>query len=175
MNGKANLSWVIAVLAMGATALLLTPEAAVAQEMAPGIMETETSRVKDYGRPGYPRVTVYIWGNANSGVWTVEEGTDLLEYVSVAAEVDFTQNPETRVKNILRLYRKGQGTDEPAFEASLSDIFSRQTTYPTLQNGDVLVIETIQRRAFFYRFREAIQIAGTLASVVSLGFIIWDR
>jgi len=150
---------------------LLLPAPAVAQNALPGFAEPSDSYVKDYGRPGYPRVRVYLWGNADSGVWTVEEGTDFLDFLSTAGNGNFNRQPDRRVKNFVRLYREGQTNAEPVFEERLESLFARQVAYPTLQNGDVLVIETEQRRRRF-TLRQVGFVTGTLASIASLVFIV---
>lgn len=159
-------------LLLGGISLAVTPEPAAAQDVAAGITTSE-SGVMDYGRPGYPRVRIYLWGNAQQGVWTVEEGTDLLEYLSVATQGDFRESAENRVRNVVRLYRKGQTTGEPVFKSRVEKIFARQVDYPQLRDGDVLVMETIERRRLF-TFRQISRIVGTAASLVSLGFLVFD-
>lgn len=160
------------VLALVVSLFMVFPGGVFAQDMSPEI--TSLSETKDYGRPGYPRVTVYLWGNADSGVWTVEEGTDLLEFLSVAARGDFNQSAETRKKNLLRVYRRGQVDEKPIFETELDKIFARQIEYPELQDGDVYVVESIQKRRFFYKFRQVSQVTGAVASLVSLGVLLFD-
>ena len=152
----------------------LVPAPAVAQNTVPGLLEPPgTAQVQDYGRPGYPRVQIYLWGNANHGVWKVEEGTDLLEYLSLAGQGDFRQGAETRVKNVLRIYRDGQVGADPVFETQLEDLFARQVESPVLREGDVLVVESIERRRPF-TFRQSAQVTGTMASIATLVFLIQD-
>lgn len=133
----------------------------------------ENPAVQDYGRPGMPRITVYVWGNAQTGVWTIEEGASLLEVVSATSRVRLEQrNPEERQIRTLRLYREGNRSGDPAFEARLEDVFSRRVELPELRNRDVLVIETRARRRLSWR--DVNQLAGTVASVLSV-FILIDR
>lgn len=156
--------------------VLLSPDVSQAQQIPPSsLLDGGLSQVQeyDYGRPGYPRVTIYLWGNAQNGMWTVEQGTNFLEYLSVAARGNFNEAAETRVKNKIRLYREGQIDDEPVFEADLEAIFSRKVDYPKLQSGDVLIVESIQRRRFF-TFRNMSQVVGTTASLVSLGLLVFN-
>ena len=69
----------------------LATTAAHAQNMG------ENPAIQDYGRPGMPRITIYVWGNAQTGVWTVEEGASMLEVVSATARVRLDQrSPERR-------------------------------------------------------------------------------
>ncbi|PEN09237.1 hypothetical protein CRI93_00465 [Longimonas halophila] len=133
----------------------------------------ENPAIQDYGRPGMPRITIYVWGNAQTGVWTVEEGASMLEVVSATARVGLDErNPERRQIHTLRLFRDGDRSGDPAFEARLEDVFSRSVTLPELRERDVLVIESRTRRRLSWR--DISQVTGTIASVVSI-FILLDR
>ncbi len=130
--------------------------------------------VKTYGRPGYAKVTVYVWGTADTGVWSVEQGTDLLEFLSVAVRTaGNTRNADVRSYQVFKLYRENQNRrGDPFFEARMDDLFSRTLSYPEIQEGDILVIETIARRRFTWR--DISQVTGTLASLVST-YLLIDR
>ena len=130
--------------------------------------------VKEYGRPGYPKITVYVWGNADSGVWAVEEGTDLLEFLSVTARTRFSdRNPDERSIELLRMYREGRpGTDDPFFESRIEELFSRRGDYPALQEGDILVLETQTRSRFTWR--DITRVVGTVAAILNT-YLLLDR
>lgn len=133
----------------------------------------ENPAIQDYGRPGVPRITIYVWGNAQTGVWTVEEGASMLEVVSATARVGLDErNPERRQIHTLRIFRDGDRSGNPEFEARLEDVFSRSVTLPELRERDVLVIDTRTRRRLSWR--DVNQVAGTIASVLSI-FILLDR
>jgi hypothetical protein len=132
-----------------------------------------TPNVKEYGRPGYPVVTVYVWGNADTGVWNVEEGTDLLEFVSVVSRSQFgDQGPDRRAIQKLKLYRDGRTEGEPVFEARVQDLFTARSNYPALQAEDILVLETEVKNRFTWR--DLGQIVG-IASTVLNTYLILDR
>jgi hypothetical protein len=132
-----------------------------------------TPNIKEYGRPGYPVFTVYVWGNADTGVWSVEQGTDLLEFVSVVSRAQFgDQGPDRRSVQKLKLYRNGRTEGEPFFESRIQDLFTARTTYPALQSEDILVLETEVKSRFTWR--DVGQIVG-IASTVLNTFLILDR
>lgn len=163
--------YVFAVL-LGA-ALLLPTGAATAQAQQVPQSTLLTPNVKEYGRPGYPVMTVYVWGNADTGVWSVEEGTDLLEFLSVISRVQFGErNPDRRATELLRLYRDGGPGDEPLFEAQIQDLFSQRNQYPALQEGDILVLETKVKTRFTWRdVGRVVGVAGTFFNT----WLILDR
>lgn len=167
-----TLSRLALILVAGALLTLIVPQQAMSQESIPEFSESgDIAQTNDYGRPGYPRVRIYLWGNAQNGVWTVEEGTDLLEFLSASATGNFNQRADTRVKNILKVYRRGQVGKEPAFEMDVREIFARQNESFSLQTGDVLVVESVQNRRIL-TFRGISRVTGTIASVASLIFLI---
>ena len=118
-------------------------------------------------------MTVYVWGNADTGVWSVEEGTDLLEFLSVISRMRFgEQNPERRATEVLRLYRDGRPGDDPFFEAPIQELFARADQYPALQEGDILVLETNVRTRFTWRdVGRVVGVAGTFFNT----WLILDR
>ena len=130
--------------------------------------------VKTYGRPGYAKVTVFVWGTADTGVWNVEEGTDLLEFLSVAVRSEGgNRGADIRSYQVLKMYREDQNRrSDPFFESRMDELFSRTQSYPAIQEGDILVIETRSRRRFTWR--DISQVTGTLASLVST-YLLIDR
>lgn len=133
-----------------------------------------TPTVKDYGRPGFPRMTIYVWGNADSGVWNVEKGTDLLEFVSVISRARMTENsPERRRIEKLSIYRDQQpGGGDPFYETDVRDIFAARDSYPALQEGDILLLETQTRTRFTWR--DIARVTGTIAALVNT-YLLFDR
>lgn len=129
--------------------------------------------VKEYGRPGYPKMTVYVWGRADTGVWNVERGTDLLEFVSVVARVQMTNNsPERRLIDKLSIYREGSRRGRPDFETRIETLFSARGSYPALQDGDILVLESTARNRFTWR--DVARITGALGTFLNT-YLLLER
>lgn len=130
--------------------------------------------IREFGEPGVPKVTVYLWGdNANNGIWRVDEETDLLTFLSVASVSGFTERrPEVQSSIWIRIYRQGEGQgDDPFFQAEAGDVLSEpRGSLPTLRDDDVVVVESQTRRRFTWR--DISQITGTAASLLSLYFTI---
>lgn len=134
---------------------------------------TTTPNVKEYGRPGYPEMTVYVWGDADTGVWNVEEGTDLLEFLSVVSRLRFGENrPDQRAVQTLRLYRDGRVEGSPVFESRVQELFTEREEYPDLQEGDILVLETRSRNRFTWR--DVREVVGTAAVLLNT-YLLIDR
>mgnify|MGYP006280611613 CR=1 FL=1 len=158
---------------LGAGLLFLaTPSVGWAQQ-SPQLSALTSPQIKEYGRPGYPKITVYVWGNADTGVWNVEEGTGLLEFVSVISRVQFgNQRPESRNVQTLRIYRADRTDKDPFFESRVEKLFTERTVYPSLKDGDILVLETNVKNRFSWRlFREIISTAAILLNT----YLLLDR
>lgn len=143
--------------------LLMAPMAASGQ------LTEDLEGVNVYGRPGYPKITVFVWGQAQNGVWLVEEDTGLIELLTVAARSDVTiRQPDRRSETFVKIFRNGaspRGSD-PLFMANVDEVFSGQRSYPAFEDGDILVVENrVRRRVTWW---DVSQIVGTVSSGVSL-------
>lgn len=156
-------------------ALLLVPAEAQAQQQPTDARTLTNPTVKKYGRSGYPTLTVYVWGNADTGVWNVEKGTDLLEFVSVVSRVRMAENdPDSRRIETLSIYRNQnpEGDNDPFFESRIKDLFANPDTYPDLQEGDILLLETETRNRFTWR--DIARVTGTVAALVNT-YLLLDQ
>jgi hypothetical protein len=157
---------------LGLILLLLCPPAVWAQPL-PQSSPLSTPRVKEYGRPGYPQITVYVWGSADTGVWQVEKGTDLLEFASVISQVRLEAgDPSRRIVNLLQIYRDGSTDGEPFFESKIGDLFTQRKGYPEMQDGDILVLQRETKGRFTWR--DAAQIFTTVGTILNT-YLILDR
>jgi hypothetical protein len=131
----------------------------------------EENQIRVYGQPGNPKMSVYVWGQAQTGLWSVDVGTDLLEFASIITTSGLTANrADQETTLILQLFRAGRG-DEPIFEEKIEDVFVSRS-YPELNDGDILVLKERTRRRFTWR--DVSQVLGTVTSTVSLVLLI-DR
>ncbi|PSQ68530.1 MAG: hypothetical protein BRD29_03655 [Bacteroidetes bacterium QH_2_67_10] len=72
------------------------------------------------------------------------------------------ENEEAQIT--IRLFRgRGQGGRELMYEAPLQDLLRDTGAYPSLQNGDVLVMETQVQRGF--RWRDVLSIVSSVGSL----------
>lgn len=161
-----------------ATALLLltAPMAVEAQQFdtqqEPRRLAYDQPMVKEYGQEGVPKMTVFVWGNADSGVWRVEEGTDLLEFLSVVSRLQMRdRSPDRRMIQTLAIYREENPREgDPFFESQIENLFSGRNNYPALQEGDILLLEAEAQNRFTWR--DIAQVAGTIATVLNTYLLI---
>jgi len=161
----------LVLLGMFGLALFLCPPGVCAQQFPQSSLTS--SGIKEYGRPGYPQITVYVWGSADTGVWSVEKGTDLLEFTSVVSQVQLeSRTPDQRAITLLQIYRDGQARGEPFFESKIADLFTQRGRYPEMQEGDILVLQRETKGRFTWK--DAAQIIGTVGTFLNT-FLILDR
>lgn len=132
-------------------------------------LPSEMELTQRYAPPGVPTQTIYIWGSVGvPGVWRVEQDIDLVELLSAARLTGVGRDdPGVRESNRIQVYRRSGGEGrELVYEASLDDVLSPGATYPTLQDQDVIEVETVTRNRF--GFRDAISLIGTGASLTLL-------
>ncbi len=156
---------------LGVFVLFVLSPALVQAQQLPNSSLLASPNVKDYGRSGYPKITVYVWGSADTGVWSVEDGTDLIEFTSVISRVQFAeQRPDSRSTRTLRLYRKGHSDGSPFFESRIEKLFTQSGGYPDLQEGDILVLDTSIKSRFTWR--DIREVLGTAAIFLNTYLLI---
>jgi len=129
----------------------------------------EDSYINTFARPGEPTMTVYLWGTVGrTGIWQVARDADLIEFLSAVQVPGIGQEDRTIRRRItLRVYRGGAGERREVYNQRLDYILERGAAYPDLQDGDVLLVETEQRRRFF-TFQTITSIVSTAASLTLL-------
>lgn len=116
--------------------LCSVPSAALAQEP-----------VHHYARPGYATKTVYVWGSVGTpGVWKVEEDIGLIELLSAARLIGYGATQRGGPQElILRIYRESGGDRREIYREQVDQLLAGPQTYPTLQEGDVIAVESKQK------------------------------
>ena len=129
----------------------------------------EQSYVNEFARPGQPTMTLYLWGSVGTtGIWRVERDVDLIQLLSAAQVPGIGQEQmDVRQRISLRVFRSGSGDRREVYSQRLNDILEEGAAYPDLQNGDVLLVETSQRRRIF-SFQFISTIVGTASSLALL-------
>lgn len=136
------------------------------------IPDFENNGIQVFGEPGNPKMNIYVWGQAQTGIWSIDEGTDLLEFASLVTAGGFRSNrPDQEVDLVIQLFRDGRLAQEPFLEKNVEDLFASRS-YPELKSGDILVLKERVRRRFTWR--DVSQVIGTVTSTISLVLLV-DR
>lgn len=136
--------------------------------------------VRTLARPGQPTITVYLWGTVGSpGVWRVERDMDLVRFLSVVQVPGIGGEDQNVRRNFkLRIYRRVYGTDDgdrrEVYTEDVSNLLEGDAKIPpSLQDGDIIAVETQTRRKF--SFRTVFEVVRTTASLLTLYFLIDDQ
>jgi len=126
--------------------------------------------VNRYAPPGSSTIQVYIWGSvATPGIWRIQPSLDLVELLSAVRVTGVGQDqPGFNQQVRLRIYRTTGGDRREIYEERLDNVLAEGASYPTLQEGDVLEVETQQRRSFLEKTRTITGLVGSAASLILL-------
>ena len=152
--------------------LCLVPDGASAQSLLSP--SEETAYMHHYARPGRATISVYVWGTVEfPGIWRVEREVDLVEFLSALRVPEVGQSDaRTSRRTVLRIYRKAANQRSMTYQASLDELLTQQAIYPTLEDEDVLQVETISRKRLGWR--DIGTIVGTVSSLVLLALRVSD-
>jgi len=107
-------------------------------------------RLTDFSRPGRPTMLVYVWGTASiSGIWKVEQGVDLIQLLSAAQIPNIGAVEQTSKQTVyLRIYRPSGGRRVEIYDSEIKKMIAQGSNYPSLQDGDILFLETVTKNRF---------------------------
>ena len=139
-----------------------------AQDPTRETLEATDAFVTEFLTPGAPSMTIYIWGAVGTpGIWRVDRDVDFIELLSAAQVTGIGQDePATNQRVNLRIYRTLEGDRRKIYDTRLDDVLAAGASYPDLQDGDVLEVETERRRGLSLQLVS--QIIGTASSIVLL-------
>ena len=130
-----------------------------------------------FARPGVPTNEVWVWGEVSQpGIWRVERGVDLVQFLSHLRVVGVGQEQAERVRRFtVKIYR-GQPRDRSLiYEVRLDELLEQGGDYPDLEEGDILAVEVEERRTRLRIFRTVVGAIGSGASLALLFLRIFDR
>lgn len=140
-----------------ACCLLLVAGPALGQRFSEYEVSGTSYRV--FARPGQNTIQVLVIGNGGqSGLYKIGADTDLARLLALSGGASGGGRTETTI----RLYRPQDGQRELVFEAELNRLIEESGSSPALQAGDVIQIESVERRGFGWR--DALQIVTAVAT-----------
>lgn len=137
------------------------------------IADLETNVAYFYhARPGEPTVQVSVWGTVpRPGIYEVPDTTELDKLLTMAGGVPLEPRPDNqdRPEVTIRLFRPRAGGDRSLlFEAKMDSMLAGTAArYPSLEDNDVLVVETVTDRNL--ELRDFLSIGSSL---LTLGLIV---
>ncbi|WP_022836139.1 SLBB domain-containing protein [Salisaeta longa] len=130
-----------------------------------------------FARPGQATVQVQLWGTVpRPGIYEIPINTDLDKLLTMAGGAPIAPRGENQdpPKIYVRVFRPATSTEAPLFEARLQDMLRGGLSYPDLQDGDIITVETI-RPPDGFTWRDALSLTSTGLSLTLLLLRIFDR
>lgn len=158
-----------------AAALLATSPAAHAQEFG-RIEETKSTVAYFYhAETGEATIQVAVWGSVGrTGIYEIPVDTDLERLMTMAGGAPLDARSEDQIQETtIRLYRVTNDQREVIYEQPLEEMVTRPGNYPNLEDGDIMVVETITDRRF--GFRDVLSLVSTLGTLTLLGLRLFGR
>lgn len=126
-----------------------------------------------FARPGESLVRVQVLGDVGSGIYVVGSETTLSELLALGGGAPVgDRSAEVAQQVTVRLLREEGGQRRVIYEAEMQEVLARPDLYPTLQNGDLVTVQSQFRRR--YNIRETLQIVSSLASMTLLALRLAD-
>ena len=104
--------------------------------------------VKEYRRPGFPTMTIFVMGGVQQpGVWRFERDADFYEIMAVLSATGLSATAQVATKQavIIRVYRESGANRTQVYQQELNDVLQGLESPPRLQDQDILVVETVTR------------------------------
>jgi hypothetical protein len=160
----------IAVLALGAH----VPSASAQFVTNPSEVIAQGISYKVFARPGEPLIRVHVLGELGSGLYAIGANTTLTELLALAGGPQLSGvTTETTREVTVRVFRDQGAQRQQIYESDIRDLIVTPGQHPTLEEGDVVTVESVTRRRFD-AFR-AIQVASSIATFGLLILRVADR
>jgi hypothetical protein len=130
-----------------------------------------------HAKPGEATVQVSVWGTVpRPGIYEVPDTTDLDKLLTMAGGAPLEPRVEDRdeVKITVRVYRPDESDRNKIFEARLERMLQGTPGYPSLEDNDIVVVETVRPKDPF-GWREALSVASSLGSLTLLALRLFTR
>ena len=110
----------------------------------------EDSKITDFARPGRPTMLVYIWGTASApGIWKVETDVDPVELLSAAQVANYGNIDATNKQTTyISIFRQRGSQRSEIYKAKMEEFLKAEKKAPALEDGDLLLVETITKQRF---------------------------
>ncbi|WP_219846629.1 SLBB domain-containing protein [Salinibacter sp. 10B] len=170
-------AWGVALLLTVVCGALVAPQALRAQAFG-RVEETKSNVAYFYhARPGEATVQLSVWGTVpRPGVYEVPDTTDLDKLLTMAGGAPMEARVEDRKAPTItvRVYRPGTDGRNQIFESELDRMLRGSPSYPSLQDNDIVVVETVRPKQPF-GWRDVLSVLSTLGTLTLLGLRIFTR
>lgn len=112
------------------------------------MMDTNINSYYYFVRPGSATIQIYVLGTVRSpGVYEINQSTDLRQLLALTGgPVLATQDRSASRRTVsLQLFRPNAAGQELLYEASLEDALAAPGDFPSLLDGDILMVQVFER------------------------------
>ena len=118
-------------------------------------------------QPGSATVQVSAFGKLhNPGVYVLEEGANLALLLGLTGGVTEPNQPDVKQTSTVKLFRSTGSARSLAYEASFDEVMDQANNSPTLTEGDVVMLEVVQKRSL--NWRDVFTVIGPILSTLLL-------
>jgi len=154
---------------LGSLCWFVLPSLAPAQSIG-RVEQTETNigAYHKYVVPGVPTVLVQVLGTVRApGLYELRADTDLGKLLALSGGPVLGPREESKKRRvIIKLFRPNSNSAVgavPLYEAVLDEAVATPGHYPPLQDGDVLIVEVVERSGF--KIVNVLRIANVIALI----------
>lgn len=125
-----------------------------------------------------PSIEIYVVGEGTrNGVYRLQEGITLTETLALAGGTARSDSTERAIStSTVRVLRLQGASRIPIYEALAEQLFREPELHPNLQTGDVIETQvTYEEVPEPFTFRDGLEIAGRIASLVSVFLLLYLR
>ena len=123
--------------------------------------------------PGEATKEIVLMAEAQSGIYVIGESINLDKFLALAGVSFFERETDNvEIRKTVRVLREQGAERVVVYEARTGEMLVQTEAYPTLQNKDIVTIETEAIRGFDYR--QGLQLFSQVATVVLLGLRLYD-
>lgn len=148
--------------------VVLSALPAVAQEeVSAAEVGSTNAAYYSFLRTGEVPIEVFVLGEVRDpGVYAVGLGTDLDHLLALAGGVSYGSQEERLVRDVtVRLYDSTGGNRVLTYEQPLDRVLAGSPPLPTLDDGDVVVVDVQAKRGWF-TFDNTLRVFTAVASLV---------
>ena len=137
----------------------------------------QTTMENQYARPGHPTMVIYVLGDVGiTGRWRVEREAQLLDVLAVARPAAITTEDSQSLEDVrVKVYRGSDDGRALVFNEPIESLLTSSNASLRLEEGDVVVVDLIEKVNATNSFREVLQIVTGVASLVLTAIALATR
>lgn len=122
-----------------------------------------------FAKEGEATVEILVLGSlAGSGIYVVGADVELDELMALMGGTLFAEASDTETTVTVRLFREKAGKRELIYESKMEDMLTSPGLYPSLQDEDLVTVESVTKVRRRVTIFEAVGLLSTIATLVTV-------